>query len=101
MEKERKEQCYSVLDLLPQWREKFAQSGEYAVEKEDVRSLLQQMCGCIYCDSRPVCREGIYRILHSWYVPRNANDATMYVRRHKMWQVFTEYVDELLNYLIR
>lgn len=98
MEKDREEKNFRVLDVLPQWR---AHNGVAASEKNGVYEELQQMCRCIHCDPRPVCREGIYRMLHSWYVPRNANDAAMYEKRCKMWRLFIQYVNELLNCLNR
>ncbi len=98
MDKKKEIKSENVLDLLPQWR---AQHAHECVDTGDVRQVLQQMCSCVRCNKAPTYRKGLYRMLYSWYVPRNENDADAFMARCRVWSVFTDYVDELLNCLIR
>lgn len=88
----------SVLDMLPQWRARYAQG---CADGGDVRSALQQMCGSVHRNTPSRRREGVQGVLYSWYVPRNEDDAAAYMVRCRMWNVFVAYVDELLNYLMK
>lgn len=94
----RNKEYKSVLEHLPEWR---ATQGGDCVDNGDVCSVLQDMCQCVRREKPRQYRSRLNRLLYSWYMPRNEDDAVYYAVRCRMLAVLSEYVDELLNYLMR
>ncbi len=88
----------SVWDVLPQWH-RWMQDNEITEDNSDVRRSLRMMCDCMHkSDNRP--REsGVYRLLYSWYMPRNENDVVHFMRRYAVLCRLPQCVNELLTSL--
>lgn len=97
MDKKRENKMSGVFDEQPR---RCATSADGCTDESDVRTVLLQMCSCMSNKKKPRHSDGLYNVLYSWYVPRNENDAAMYMVRFRMLRVLAEYVDELLNKLI-
>lgn len=60
--------------------------------ESDVRKSLEEMCSCMRKERRVVPRSRLYRMIHSWYVPRNERDAACYMRRYSVWRMLPALV---------
>ncbi|MBR2378186.1 MAG: hypothetical protein IKA91_01970 [Bacteroidaceae bacterium] len=58
----------------------------------DVRKSREEMCSCMRKERRVVPRSRLYRMIHSWYVPRNERDAACYMRRYSVWRLLPALV---------
>ncbi|MBQ5751106.1 MAG: hypothetical protein IIV86_07240 [Bacteroidaceae bacterium] len=74
-----------------------ATAPQPASSADDVRKSLEEMCSCMRKQQRGVARGRLYRIIHSWYVPRNERDVMCYLRRYRVWRKLPALVAERMK----
>lgn len=86
---------YSLCDVLPQ-RPALHIDGKM-MARNDISLPLQQMCRCLASRQHLERRDGAQGVLFSWYVPRNEQDAEVYVRRYKVMSLLHGCIKSLLE----
>lgn len=56
-----------------------------AMMENDVRTCLRDMCCCMRREKYKKKRSPLYKLLCSWFVPRNEQDMMCYMRRYREW----------------
>ena len=89
------EEHKTPLEFLTEWREQY---GETLPESSsDVVADVREMCRCMRMYPAMLGKSRVYRLLRSWYMPCNMDDAEYYRRRYRMWCRLPQYVPRLLT----
>jgi hypothetical protein len=52
-----------------------------------LKDCIKEMCRCMRKEQPVEHRTWLYKMLHSWYMPRNERDVMCYMKRYRVWRM--------------